>query len=230
MRTHFVSITALVLCTLSFWPSLARAKLVPIAINAEVTYVGDSYDFLEGRVNVGDLITGVYIYDSLPADSQPAEISGVYRYYAPPAGITLTVGGFVLMTDPDNIEFTVCIGNDLPPGLGGNCRFDSYSLMSKKNLPLPNGTQVQNIWLVLSDCSHSALSSDTLPTTAPVLDDWETQVVYVRGGARWGIGFGIDGRLTSAALIPEPATVILLGLGSLVLFRRHRHGKIERER
>ena len=216
----FVVMATVVLCSAFCLPP-AEAALVPIAITAEVTYVGDSHGLLEGRVNVGDLITGVYIYDSSTPDSEPTEHKGVYKHYAPPAGITLTVGGFVFMTDPDNIVFTVWIGNDSPPGLGG-CWSDGYGLMSKKNLPLPNGTWLHHIRLGLSDCSHSALSSDTLPTTAPVLDDWDlTDADIAFGGQRGSRGpsFHIDGHLTSAALIPEPATFALLGIGTLVLLR-----------
>jgi len=221
MRTHFVSIIALVLCTLSFWTSLARAKLVPIAITAEVTDVSGMDGLLEGRINIGDLITGVYIYDSSTPDSEPRETVGYYRHYAPPAGITLTVGGFVFMTDPENIDFTVRISNDSIPGMGMSPH-DNYILSSIKNLPLPNGARVEHIQLGLAG-SPSTLSSDTLPTTAPVLDDWGATFGYVSGDSSGRQGFfRFDVRLTSAALIPEPATFALLGIGSLVLLRSRR--------
>ena len=108
MKMRTVSIIALMLCTRFFRPSLARAELVPIAITADVTDVSDDYDFLEGKVNIGALITGVYIYDTSTSDSNPLnERVGDYMHFAPPACITLTAGGFVFMTDPDNVDFSV---------------------------------------------------------------------------------------------------------------------------
>lgn len=51
----------------------AHAKIVPIAITAEVTSISDGTGtgLLESRINVGDTITGVYIYDSSSPDSYP---------------------------------------------------------------------------------------------------------------------------------------------------------------
>ena len=221
-KKTFIIMTAAIL---GLFSCVARATLVPIAITGEVTYVYENYGLLGGNINVGDIITGVYIYDSSTPDSELAEDIGIYRHYAPPAGITLTVGGLVFMTNPDNTEFTVGIGNNPPPPLGGN-PLDTYHLSSKYNLPLPNGAPVDHIWLSLSDLSFSTLSSDALPTSAPVLDDWETQRIEITGSIpaprEEYPEYRIEGDLTSAVLIPEPATVILFSLGSLALLRKGR--------
>jgi len=109
----FVVMATVFLCSAVCLPP-AEAALVPIAITAEVTDVSDSHGLLEGRVNAGDLITGVYIYDSSTPDSSPVNDKvGIYDHYTPPSGTTLTVGGFVFMTDPGNVEFIVEIGNDV---------------------------------------------------------------------------------------------------------------------
>jgi len=221
MKTLFITTEAVVICVLSFCVLPAEAKLVPIAITAEVTEVSDSGP-LKGRINVGDLITGVYVYDSSTLDSDPSENRGVYEQYAPSAGVTLTVGGFVFMTDPENVELNIHIYND-PPVIGG--AHENYGFDSRNNLPLPNGRSVDLISLSLYNSSSvlNAISSDELPTTAPVLDDWGNASVTVRGGGgirTGGTPFRVTGHLTSAVLIPEPATIILLGLGGLVLLRK----------
>jgi hypothetical protein len=170
---------------------------------------------------VGDIITGVYIYDSSTPDSfpDPGYRRGLYEHGAAPAGITLMVGGLVFMTDPENVEFSITVDNDFCTV--ADCH-DALLIESGNNLPLPNGFPVNNISLVLVDSSVSALSSDELPTTAPVIGDWETGFVDIWASRARQYGFEIYGNLTSAVLIPEPTTIWLLVLGSLAIVRKRR--------
>jgi hypothetical protein len=214
-----------VACALSFCLTSAEAKLVPIAITAEVTRVQDDRGLLEGRVNIGDLITGVYIYDSstpdtydpsvLPGYPPPAPAKGIYEHTAPPYGMTLTVGGFVFMTDPEDVDFIITINSS-----GSYLSSDEYVVASYNNLPLSNGVRTGKIVLRASG-DYTVLPSDALPTTAPDLDRWNTVVVLCWGAAgEEDYYFRAD--VTSAVLIPEPATMILLSLGALVLLRKRK--------
>jgi hypothetical protein len=219
MVSRFILIIALWVVMLSFWPSSAEAKLVPIALTGEVTHVGEMFNFLEGRISVGDLITGVYIYDSSTPDSDQAKYHGLYKHNTAPCGVMLTVGGFVFMTDPSNVNFIVGIGDNVPTAYGP---VDGYAFVSRNNLPLPSGALVQSISLSFQDTSGKALSSDALPTTAPILTDWWISYDSIDIYGAYPTPFWLCGRLTSVALIPEPATFLVLGVGSLFLLRKHR--------
>ena len=199
---------------LGLWTGNLRAEIVTIYLTAEVTYVDDLADLLEGKINLGDTITGSYSYDSDTPDTIPLDTVGNYWHYNAPYGFNLSTDSLVFQTDPDNVHFLVGIFNNhnIPPP-------DGYLLRSYSNLPLSNGVLVDHISWQLDDDSGTALSSDALPTTPPVLEDW---------GFDWGlrITFGFKGsskiRAEVTSAIPEPATVLLLALGGLLLTRQRR--------
>jgi hypothetical protein len=195
----------LVLC-----PSLAEATLITIEIEGVVDYVGDPDGYLEGKIKPGDTITGFYTYESTIPDSNPSVIGGRYEHHTPPHGIFLRVGGFDFQTDLTSVDFLVEIVNGYPPD-------DDYFVLSRYNIPLSNGTLVDSISWWLYDLTGSALSSDALPTTTPVLSDWQTNVLIISGEPR-GKAFGINAHVTSA--VPEPTTILLFVLGGLFLRNR----------
>ncbi len=190
-------------------------QIITINITAEITQVDDYGDLLEGQINVGDIITGSYTYDSATPDSNPLSTVGVYQHSTSPYGygISLSTGGFIFQTDPDNVGF-------LMTTLNNHNGKDMYYLQSYNNLPLSNGLLVDQIGWQLDDYSRTALSSDALPTTLPVLEDWPDSF-----GMHISLGIdkpeaGIYADVTSVALVPEPGTVLLLGLGGIVLRKR----------
>jgi hypothetical protein len=115
------------ICGLSFCASPAEAALITIEITAEVDSVMDDAGLLKGRINVGDIITGSYTYDSSTSDTCPELFEGQYWHYNPPAGISLSIGGFNFTTDEHNVEFLVLIANDTQ-SVG-----DMYALHSHKS-------------------------------------------------------------------------------------------------
>jgi hypothetical protein len=209
-------ITTLGVCILFgliLWPLGAQAALITIQIEAVVDSVDDPFGYLEGNITPGDIITGSYTYDLSTPDTNPSLHVGDYEHWAPPGGISLTVGGFEFKSDPGNLDFLIEIIDDSSSG----GLHDSYILGSYGNLPLADGTFVGGIWWYLKDSTASALSSIALPINAPVLDDWGFNRLSLGGGTR-ARPFGIMGHVTSA--IPEPATIVLFGLGGLLLGRR----------
>ncbi|MBN1846853.1 MAG: PEP-CTERM sorting domain-containing protein [Sedimentisphaerales bacterium] len=206
---------------LGVFPSRVRASLIEIAITAEITYVDDSGNLLGGNVNVGDMIYGQYIYDSEATDSEPfVPYHGSYNFFQPPNGIALEINNLHFITDPSNMDFHIGVINNQP----GAC--DAYTVISKNNLPLFDNIPVSLISWSLQDYSMSALSDIDLPATAPVLSDWQdVNLLMITGGGNPQEGesaFGFIAPVRSAALIPEPATLILLSLGMLRLGRKRR--------
>ena len=212
MKRIILSIIVAGIGGLCFCASPAQAEPITIAIEAKVDSVEDRDGYLGGKIKPGDIITGTYTYDSSTPDSSPSDpIQGNYWHYAPPAGISLTVGGFDFRTDPSSVEFCILIRNNNMSG------YDIYGIDSRNNVPLSNGTLVGYILWQLNDPTAGALASDGLPTTPPSLEQWQANVFRL-GADR---AYLVDAHVTSA--IPEPATVMLLTLGGLLLrFRTKR--------
>ena len=205
-KTKIMLLAIAPLCALILSPEGAQATLIKIQIEAVVDYVGDPYNYLQGRISPGDIITGSYTYDS-SVTHLPGER---YQFDSPPSGVFLSGGGFDFQTDPANVYFEMGIGNDLPGG-------DTYFFISFNNLPLSTGIAVDIISWQLDDPTGTALSSHELPTGPPVLDDWVLAPLLIHGPSR-GPSFGISAHVISA--IPEPATIVLLSMGGLFLRNR----------
>ncbi|MCJ7777768.1 MAG: PEP-CTERM sorting domain-containing protein [Sedimentisphaerales bacterium] len=198
----------------------AHAALITIGIEAVVNYVSDTDGLLEGKVGVNDIITGSYTYDTATPDTNPATDAGEYFHYNTPCGVVLNLEGFVFTTDFDNIRFLMGIANDYPGHPGDGYWFNSYN-----NLQLSNGAEVENISWQLDDYGGTALSSTALPTTAPVLSDWDYNNLILGGGMGgtppcYEKTFYIEAEVTSTILIPEPTSLFLFGLGGLLLRKR----------
>jgi hypothetical protein len=144
-------------------------SLITINIVAKVYSVDDPDNLLGGVIKINDTIKGKYTYDSNATDTEPDPAIGIYWYYSSPCRIEIKAGGFVFKTDPNNVEFGIGVANDLvypyPQG-------DMYEIASFNNSNLSNGYIVTGIDWLLYDPSGTALSSDSLPTTAPVLSKW----------------------------------------------------------
>ncbi len=209
MKNKSVSRIALVILLCGFLPAVSSGQLITISISGQVTNISDPCSHLENKIHIGDTITGTYTYDSATLDSNPDTTEGLFEYNTPPAGIYLSVGGFEFKTDINRVDFLLAVTNN-------NLTGDYYNILSRNNLPLPNGTLVQYINWELYDPTGIALSSDALPLTAPDLSKWNSNLLRITHDR----DFTIDATVTSAVLIPEPATLLLIIFGVAICKRR----------
>jgi hypothetical protein len=207
-------IITIMICAVSFCAQPAQATLITIQIEAVVDSVWDGGNYLEGKIKVGDTITGSYTYDSDMPDSAPETWLGKYEYSQAPSGMYLDVGGFKFETDPGNVDFNIYISNDRLSPSG-----DIYSIVSNSNLPLSNGIKIGWMFWQLNDYSGQAISNTNLTLTAPILADWKSgNLLYIEGVPRQ-TDFIIHAHVISA--IPEPATILLFSFVLLLMRKRN---------
>lgn len=204
---------------------IKKAEAIPIkiGIEAQVNYVEDKDNLLKNKVKLGDILKGSYIFDSQTPDTDYVHGSlsdsvGRYWHYSGPYGFSLHGGGFNFKSNPNDNEFLVEICNN-------HSGRDNYNLRSYKNNELYPGVSVDHIHWQLDDKSGTALNSDALPLTAPILENWKDSWVglTLEGGIGEGCGrpsYFIRSKVNSVEIIPEPTKIGLLGLGGMMLNRK----------
>jgi hypothetical protein len=208
-------VAAVIVCT----AGLARAGLVTIEITGEVTGLDDRDGLLGGDVTLGQEISGWYWYESSTPDSNPLVRVGDYYHYSAPYGMELHIGDLVFQTDPQNVRFLIeVVDSHLTPPL------DGYLAISYDNLPLQEGLYIPLMAWELHDTSATALSNALLPTTAPDVSDWSAMNwLRIELGLNPDQGSAmISGRVTSADVVPEPVTILLLAVGTIAVIRKNR--------
>jgi hypothetical protein len=151
-------------------PPSATCAQIGIEIRATVRSVDDPDNLLNNTVAPGDIITGMYSYNSFAVDSNPLPEVGDYRYITAPNGIRLKVNGLTFGTDPAEVDFLLEVANNYENS-------DNYVLISYNNLfavSATGGFVTNTIEWQLDDPTQTALSSAALPRTPPVLSNWQS--------------------------------------------------------
>jgi hypothetical protein len=211
-RAAFLKIIVVMILTL---PPACQATTITIGFTSTVDEVDDPCNLLGSGVLQNDSISGFYIYDSETSDStQELIYNGLYKYSTTPYGMSMTIGEITFQTNTADVDFMINIWNDsdvIPK--------DRYRVTSYNNLPL-NGLTIGKMSWFLDDSSGDAISSIELPEIPPDLLAWEDNLLLVDGW-RGSESFEFSGHITDVWLIPEPVTFLLLGVGAVLLRRKH---------
>jgi len=155
---------------LSLLPSVSHADQITVNFLAIISDVDDKYCQCIPDANEmpGDTLWGSYTYDSDTPDSEPDPKDGFYPHTTSPFGIEVHHKLYSWGSDSTNVNFWVGLRDS-----SGTLLHDYYELWGYDNLPDPFVTvPTQLIYMDLRDYSGNAISSDTLPSVPPNLDDW----------------------------------------------------------
>lgn len=203
-KLYKLSIMLASLMLVSGFPIEAHAEPICIAITAEVVTVDDLGGVLAGAINVGDVVTGTYVYESTTPDTNTLPTVGDYWHTTAPFGITLNASGYVFRTDPNNVDFLVEIVND-----HGTPARDNYLLRSYNNIfDIGSNTENHISWQ-LDDSTLNALSSEALLTVPPVLADWQSLFGLTIESGFYFDQFFIRSHVTSANICSDTSHKIV---------------------
>ncbi len=158
---------ALILAGALGWISPVFADDIIVNFTAIVNLVDDPFMYIGHLIDVGDTLVGHYTYNSNTIDSDPSDYRGLYHHAINPYGIIVYSDGLVFGTNPDSVYFDIEIEDSVTSG----GLHDAYEVWSYSNMQTIS-LDVERIIILLRDDTATALSSDALPTTAPILSSW----------------------------------------------------------
>ncbi|MBN2456151.1 MAG: PEP-CTERM sorting domain-containing protein [Sedimentisphaerales bacterium] len=217
----------IVVCLLcSVLNGLARGEIITIEVTGVVNSIDTQGGFaLDDSVYIGSEMTGSCSYDTEAIDHYP-QLNNIGEYDL--SSVSMTIGNYTFFNNPmppDELLFKVFsidlsyIARSLSPRFDGfitlNGSFKSYDDIDWQD----SGLTLINV----CSSSNKYNLSDSLPVWLPDISefDWYNKFSVAFTDSDWDTSwFGISGSLSSWTIIPEPAMILLLGLGSLALTRR----------
>ena len=203
-----------------------QAELVTVEVTGVVdTITVDGGFGFDGSVAIGSVMSGYFRYDSEAVDQGLSEYTGLYSVIS----VSLSVGNYTFGDDLLGAEepfFRVGVVDPTYWVESPDSRFDGTIYIDGT----PTGwdevefEMTDIILLSLWTSSIGIIVDDSLPTSFPLISEFDLRRQWGVGFGRTGIdgggGFGFGGELTSIRVIPEPVSVLLMGIGGLAIRRR----------
>jgi hypothetical protein len=199
MRAYTLIAIGLGLC------SAANATVIPIEFTGVVTIVKDTNNVLQGTVQAGMAFNGTFALDTSTSDIYPNDPK-VAWYAGAVTSMSSSIGPYTI-DGPGGANRVIVsdysTGMDYLAIVAGPRQFRGLSVM---------------VDALLIDTDASLFTSDAMPLVVPSLSEFEDATVALSNSSG---SLGILATVTSLSS-PEPTTVVLLAVISLVaLNRRH---------
>jgi hypothetical protein len=174
------------------------AEPVTFEISATVYNIYDPGNAFQNTVALGDKITGTYTIDIAVPDMEPDPQYGHYVFdpISPQLGFDLFVNNNSLKSDPYTTSH-IYEADTI------NSSEDHFSLFSHGNMPLSNGSSVDDIFIDLFDPTGLALTSDALSAQAPNVAAFDYHDIHVSGNAWDGNFYNLEAKIYFIKAVPK---------------------------
>jgi len=219
------------LIAISYWivlPGIVFGSVITVEVTGVVNQIYENDGFvLDGSVNLGTTMTGRFVYDT---DTIHDDALPLYSF--PIESIYMNVGNYSFYHNYNGNEFPyfrvgsvdqIYIVDSLSSYFDGNI-YDEGISKCFNDIDW-EWTHITTMKIGTSDSSNYSFGE--LPDSFPdisVFDGPNEFSIKFYEPLDWNTleqgSFLIYGELTSIQIIPEPATILLLGLGSLAVVRR----------
>lgn len=203
--------------------SPGRADLITCEFRGE-TSVFWNLDGVGWTVPDGTSIWGRFTLDTTAVDVSPSEFLG--KYYHAIVATTIRIGDdelthtaseYYLPNSGFYLDNYVAVGNDWPDD-------PVWDFFQMRDYSLDFRGYTVSAGVFLEDDDATYFDSDLMPSTLPTLSEFDrTNFVMIAYDEEGAFPFYLAGPIRSLVLVPEPSTILLLGV-SAVAYRRPRRG------
>ena len=187
----------------------AMADYVIFAVEGEITSVEDDDKLLGGAVTVGSPFAGTYTFDPLTPDSDPHPRRGLY--WDAIIDISGNVAG-VPFSGPIGALNAIDVQDDFT-----SSTLDEYYVRADITM----GELGLDMLVGLLDGTGNMFASDELPVSPPEIASLDTRRLMIFDSSET-IPVSLAGDVASLTVVPEPMTLTMIVLGTLLVARPRR--------
>ncbi|OXU14511.1 PEP-CTERM sorting domain-containing protein [Sedimentisphaera salicampi] len=181
-----------------------NGEIINVEVKAEVSSLNDSNNFFDA-IQINDQLVLSYTFD---CDSQDIDTnSNRGTYVIDNADMSVSLGGYSFS---DELLYTIVVEDDV---------FDSYSAVGYSSIAHNTVGKLDfGMEFYLLDETGNAFDNTNLPQTFNPVGYWTDAVIKIEGTPRGE--FEIVAQVSNIQSVPEPCTIVVLGLGAIGMLRK----------